>query len=78
MNYYEQLCAEQGLQARTVLKLVEEVFQDPTDSRLRVLGAVLAAARAMVPDGGGWAERLHDLLVIVGVERAWLHEHETA
>lgn len=71
MNYWQRLCAEQGLHAQSVRALVEEVFASPTDARWRVLGAVVAQIRL------GWTLTPEaevaciDLLTIIRVEREW-------
>ena len=77
-SYYRQLAASVGLTSTTLRALVEEVFQEPTDERWRILGVILAVAYFDCVEGSPAQEGCHDLIVIVGHERELAHHGHLA
>lgn len=75
MSYFVDLCREAGLRARTLVGLIEEVMQAPTDRKLHVVMVTLLAAKGLADLDDEATLRTHDLISILAAEREWLRNH---
>ena len=76
MSYYLEEAKRLGIQSTKLKEVIVEIFSEPNQDRLRLLGAALAAAKMRsVPD----SPSEHDceyFLGFVAAEREWLRAKE--